>query len=180
MVDSRVQIINGIAIIRKHNIMRNCWCTFYCLIVGVLAVMTLTVSSCSTDTVYDSYSHTPLAGWEKNDTLVFCVPKVAESGLYNQYIGVRMTNAFPFTSISLIVEQQILPKGKVFADTIKCAITDVRGNFLGDGVSSYQYLVPLHSERLAKGDSIRLKIRHNMKREILPGVSDVGIKISKN
>ncbi len=159
--------------------MRKGWCGLHIFIVGILGAIALTVASCSTDTVYDSYSHTPLTGWEKNDMLVFSVPKMNESGLYDQYVGLRMTNAFPFTSISLIIEQQVLPKGKVFADTVKCTITDIRGNFLGDGVSSYQYLVPFHSEMLAKGDSLRLKIRHNMKREILPGISDVGIKMCK-
>ncbi len=174
-----MQKTERITITRTRKIMREGWRGLHCFIVGVLGAAVIAVASCSTDTVYNSYSHTPLAGWEKNDTLVFCVPRVSESGLYDQYIGLRMTNAFPFTSISLIIEQQVLPKGKAFADTVKCEITDIRGNFLGDGVSSYQYLVPLHSEMLTKGDSLRLKIRHNMKREILPGVSDVGIKICK-
>ena len=38
------------------------------------------------------------------------------------------------------------------------------------GLSIYQ---------MHQGDSIHVAIRHDMKREILPGVSDIGIKISK-
>lgn len=154
--------------------------TLYNMFLGLAFMMAVCLASCTTNTVYDSYSHTPLTGWEKNDTLTFCVPKLREAGLYNQSVGLRMTNAFPFTSISLIVEQRILPKGRVVTDTLKCHITDARGNFLGDGVSSYQYLVPLRKEMLNKGDSLRITIRHNMKREILPGVSDVGFKISRD
>lgn len=150
---------------------------FYSLMSVLAATVAFTYTSCSTDTVFYSYAHTPLSGWEKNDTLTFRVPRLSADGIYAQQLGLRMTNAFPFTSISLIVEQMVLPKGNVLTDTVRCTITDVRGNFLGDGVSSYQYLFPVREEHLHKGDSLCVRIRHNMKREILPGVSDVGLKM---
>ena len=136
-------------------------------------------ASCTTDTVYDTYDHTPLSGWEKNDTLSFDVPKMKQAGVYSQSLGVRMTEIFPFTSVSLIVQQTVYPSGKVVTDTIKCPITDSRGNFLGDGVSAYQYSFPIREISLNKGDSLHICVRHNMKREILPGVSDIGVKIVK-
>lgn len=151
----------------------------YTLLYNIVSVvMTAAVAvSCTTDTVYYSYAHTPVAGWEKNDTLTFNIPGMAAPGIYSQQVGLRMTSAFPFTSISLIVEQRIMPRGKVLTDTIKCPITDIRGNFLGDGISSYQYMFPLREVTLNKKDSIHVSIRHNMKREILPGVSDIGLKM---
>ena len=151
----------------------------YTLLYNIVSVvMTAAVAvSCATDTVYYSYAHTPVAGWEKNDTLTFNIPGMAAPGTYSQHVGLRMTSAFPFTSISLIVEQRIMPRGKVLTDTIKCPITDIRGNFLGDGISSFQYMFPLREVTLNKKDSIHVSIRHNMKREILPGVSDIGLKM---
>lgn len=151
----------------------------YTLLYNIVSVvMTAAVAvSCATDTVYYSYAHTPVAGWEKNDTLTFNIPGMAAPGTYSQQVGLRMTSAFPFTSISLIVEQRIMPQGKVLTDTIKCPITDIRGNFLGDGISSFQYMFPLREVTLNKKDSIHVSIRHNMKREILPGVSDIGLKM---
>ena len=151
----------------------------YTLLYNIVSVvMTAAVAvSCATDTVYYSYAHTPVAGWEKNDTLTFNIPGMAAPGTYSQQVGLRMTSAFPFTSISLIVEQRIMPRGKVLTDTIKCPITDIRGNFLGDGISSFQYMFPLREVTLNKKDYIHVSIRHNMKREILPGVSDIGLKM---
>ena len=151
----------------------------YTLLYNIVSVvMTAAVAvSCATDTVYYSYAHTPVAGWEKNDALTFNIPGMAAPGTYGQQVGLRMTSAFPFTSISLIVEQRIMPRGKVLTDTIKCPITDIRGNFLGDGISSFQYMFPLREVTLNKKDSIHVSIRHNMKREILPGVSDIGLKM---
>lgn len=148
------------------------------IIIATVSMAATLFAACSTDTVYDSYAHTSVSGWEKNDTLTFNIKPLAFAGTYSQYVGLRMTTAFPFTSISLIVEQQILPKGKLITDTIKCPITDIRGNFLGDGVSSYQYEFPLREVSLHRGDSLHVSIRHNMKREILPGVSDIGLKMS--
>lgn len=143
----------------------------------VVATLATSLASCTTSTIYDSYAHTPLAGWEKNDTLTFNVPAMPHTASYSEQVGIRMTTAFPFTSISLIVEQRIMPRGKTLTDTIKCQITDSRGNFIGKGISSYQYIYPLRSVDLHRGDSIHVSIRHNMKREILPGISDIGLKI---
>lgn len=153
--------------------------TLYNITAIVLCIITTMVASCTTNTVFDSYAHTPLMGWEKNDTLTFNIPQLYADGEYEEQVGLRMTNTFPFTSISLIVEQHVYPRNKIVTDTIKCPITDQRGNFLGNGVSAYQYMFPLKTITLSKGDSIHVSIRHNMKREILPGVSDVGIKIDK-
>lgn len=155
--------------IRKHTLL-------YIAAVAGLWVAGI-VASCTTNTVYDSFGHTPLSGWEKNDTLSFDVPRMKSAGVYSQQIGLRMTEAFPFTGISLIFEQKVYPSGKVYTDTLKCTITDSRGNFLGDGVSAYQYTFPVRQISLQKGDSLHICIRHNMKREILPGVSDIGVKM---
>lgn len=37
----------------------------------VLTAIVHILSACSGSTVYDEYAHTPIAGWEKNDTLSF-------------------------------------------------------------------------------------------------------------
>lgn len=146
-----------------------------CTVVVSVYMAVAALLSCSSNVVYSSYEHSPLSGWERNDTLVFNVPAVANSSAYRQRIGLRMTGSFPFTSLSLIVEQRIYPSGKVVADTLKCPVTDERGNFLGDGISAFQYSFELREMALNAGDSLHVTVRHNMKREILPGVSDVGL-----
>ncbi len=151
--------------------------TLYNIAAVLVGMVATAVASCSTGTVFDSYAHTPLSGWEKNDTLTFNIPPAASPGTYAESVGLRMTTSFPFTSISLIIEQHIVQQHKTLTDTIKCPITDERGNFLGNGISTYQYQFPLRELQLHKGDSIHMIIRHNMKLEILPGVSDIGMKL---
>ena len=65
------------------------------LIIGTFTALNF-FSSCKDSMVYDSYSHTPIAGWEKNDTLSFDIPPLAASGYYQEHLGLRITGAYPF------------------------------------------------------------------------------------
>lgn len=134
-------------------------------------------SSCDTDVVYDTYNHTQIEGWEKNDTLVFDVPRMLSSGRYRLEMGMRTTGAFPFTGLSVVVEQTVIPGYRTVTDTLRCRLSDDKGNILGQGVSCFQYNFILSDINLRKGDSLHVRVRHIMKREILPGISDVGLKV---
>ena len=72
-----------------------------------------------------------------------------------------------------------MPAMTVKSDTLSCRLIDETGNALGNGVSNYQYLIPLTSLTLKKGDRLRIAIRHDMKREILPGISDIGLRLRR-
>lgn len=145
---------------------------------ALLLVLTLIMMACNPSTVYSHYEHTPMAGWEKNDTLVFDIPPIADSGTYRQEVGLRITNGYPFTGLHLIIEQTNLKTYEQRSDTLNCSLISERGIPQGDGVSQYQYLFPINSQTLDAGTPLRITVRHNMKREILPGITDVGIRIS--
>ncbi len=149
------------------------------LLLVCIAVALLMSTACSRRMVYDKYVNTPLAGWEKNDTISFAIPPVDSTTLYDTRIGLRITDAYPFTAITMIVEQRLLPGNKVFVDTVNCKLTDRRGNPSGNGLSYHQYVFPVRSMQLQHGDSIYVRIRHDMKREILPGISDVGMLLHR-
>lgn len=150
----------------------------------VLTAIVHILSACSGSTVYDEYAHTPIAGWEKNDTLSFEVSPLLEPGHYKQSLGLRITGAYPFMGLTLIVEQAVYHRnrkipGECKIDTVNCQLIDKNGVSKGQGISYYQYNFPINIYQMHQGDSIHVAIRHDMKREILPGVSDIGIKISK-
>lgn len=65
-------------------------------------------------------------------------------------------------------------------DTIQCKLIDKNGATTGQGISYYQYNFPINVYQLNKNDSIHVTIRHDMKREILPGISDIGLKVVKH
>ena len=143
------------------------------------ALFIATLASCTGNKVYDQYCHTPITGWEKNDTLTFSVPRMAEAGQYSSDLMLRIDEGFPFMGLTLIVEQKIIPGMEVKTDTLKCRLIDKKGNFSGQGVSYHQYTFHINTMPLVPGDSLQISVRHDMKREILPGISDVGIMLRK-
>ena len=150
-----------------------------------ILMATMVMNSCYRSTVYDDYAHTPIAGWEKNDTLSFEIPPLVASGYYQESLGLRTTGAFPFTGLTLIVNQTIFPADKNAEciekiDTILCQLINNKGENKGQGISYYQYNFPINVYKMNEGDSIHIAIRHDMKREILPGISDIGVKITQN
>jgi gliding motility-associated lipoprotein GldH len=145
----------------------------------IITISIFSLASCDKNTVFDKYDHTPLQGWEKNDTLIFEVPPVTATGLYRANMGLRINGAFPFMSLCLVVEQTIYPSHRVITDTLNYHLINKNGTSQGQGLSYYQYSFPITELTLNKGDSIHICIRHNMKRDILPGISDIGVKISK-
>ena len=144
----------------------------------VLTAMAALLGACSGGTVYDQYDHTPLSGWEKNDTLQFNIPAAKERAVAQREVELRVTGAYPFQSICLIVEQTTLPSHIFRRDTITCTLMSPTGDIKGKGISLYQYRFPMSDISLNEGDSLSITIRHNMKREILPGITDIGIHLN--
>lgn len=135
------------------------------------------VAACGDGTVYSKFVPAPVDGLEKNDTVSFSVPPVASSGSYRQEVGLRITADYPFKSLSLEVKQTVEPGHRVSTDTLVCRLYDDDGNLLGHGVSMFQYGFALPDIGLRKGDSLHVCVRHVMKREILPGITDIGFSL---
>lgn len=147
--------------------------TLYC----VCIVMGFT--SCDTNTPYYHYAHTPIDGWEKNDTLRYDVQPLKKGGEHQITVALRLNGAYPFRKLYLIMEQDIYPRLQYKTDTICFDVTSKEGRFTGNGISYYQYTVPVCREHFIENDSIHITIRHAMKRDILPGISDIGIKLER-
>jgi gliding motility-associated lipoprotein GldH len=146
------------------------------LALGLTVVLAL--ASCNRKTVYHHFQHTSLTDWERNDTLFFFVDPMKQGGTVQRDVELRIAETFPFQKINLVVEQTTLSTCFIRHDTIDCDLIDLEGNFLGDGITLFQYRFPLPDITVNKGDSLRIAIRHNMKRETLPGVSDVGLRLT--
>jgi len=145
----------------------------------VLAAVIMLLLACNNKTVYNHFEHTPQDGWEKSDTLCFNISPVKEGGQYREELGMRIDGRFPFLSLQLTVDQIVLPMGEIRHDTLTCSLISHGGQPKGDGISYYQYSFPVASMMLNKGDSLSIYVRHNMKREMLTGIADIGIKLVK-
>lgn len=135
--------------------------------------------ACDRKTVFDKYVHTPLNGWEKNDTIAFSIDSIRQRGEYMEEIGVRTNGQYPFTSLTIAVHQTVQPSGAVHDTTINCTFMDNENSSASNGIGYSQFSFPLKKVRMEAGDTLHVTIRHNMKREILPGVSDIGFKLTR-
>ena len=149
----------------------------------LLTILILTVAAvftgCDPKKVYSHYEHIPHEGWDKTDKLFYEVPPVKEAGTYQEEIGIRTDLDYPFQSLALVVAQEIHPKGE-FLQTIKnCSLYDESGKERGNGISRFQNVIYLSDIQLEKGDSLRICITHNMRREMISGLSDIGMILTK-
>lgn len=151
------------------------------VILGTLLLAAICgMASCSRQQkVYANYEHIDDAEWEKTDTITFDVPPMTAAGSYRERLGLRLADAFPFMTLSLEMEIHVLPKGLIYASQHKFNVIDQKGNPMGKGLSLHQYDFDLNELELEEGDSLHIKIAHNMKREILPGVVDLGLILIK-
>lgn len=139
----------------------------------------LTIASCHEQKVYDQYIPTPLEGWAKDDTLTFSLPKAETEGVYGMDLKLRSNGSYPFMGITLIVEKTFFPSLFKSIDTIPCQLREDNGMPRQQGVSYYQNKLYIGEIRLSQGDSLQVSVRHDMKRETLPGIGDVGIMLTK-
>lgn len=80
----------------------------------------------------------------------------------------------------MVVEHIIFPSHSTGHSTIRCRITDDAGNITGkQGISSNDIKYHLGEIEMQKDDSIKIKINHCMRREMLPGLSEIGIEAIK-
>ena len=138
----------------------------------------LAMASCDRKTIYHHYEHTPLTGWEKNDTLFFSLSRIAKDAVIQRDIELRIADSYPFRNLSLIIEQTTWPAGHTHRDTLDCQLMAPDGKILGQGITLYQYRFSLPDMSLNEGDSLSLHICHDMRRETLPGIADIGIRLA--
>lgn len=153
-------------------------------ILSVLMALAVSTSSCNDSRTYDHYEAVSLAGWERNDTAKFEIPR-QRAGNYILDLGIRASRDYPYRNISLLLEGTVYPKNKkiankTFTDTIACKIIGDNGNLSGkDGISNTELLRYVTTISLKDSDSIHIDVRHVMSREKLPGISDIGIRLRK-
>lgn len=149
---------------------------FLCCALGVLFFV-----SCSKeqDILCFNYHAISPIGWEQHDVQTFKVDTVIVEGDYDFFIGLRSTNAYPFQSLWLLVQQQTERPDSIASDSLECRLTDRQGNELGNGVSLYQQEFYLKTLHLRAGQVVTVNVSHIMRRPILQGISDVGLIVRR-
>lgn len=133
--------------------------------------------ACTGNTVFHRYQPLPAGGWDRRDTLCFCLPQAEEDVSGTLYIGLRTTARIGIRDIVLAVEQCGRDTKVCRCDTVRYPLTDAEGNALEQGVNSIQFETQCLPFVQKKGESRCIRIHHLMAQEVVTGITDLGIRI---
>ncbi len=134
----------------------------------------ITIASCGQRPVYSHYEHLSSDGWLRDSVLTFTTT-VADSARYALTMGLRATNDYPYTQLTVTTRCQTCRSAIDRTDTVTIDITDDEGNILGKGTTIFSYDMPLTPVLLLADDTLTVTVTHAMRRPLLPGITDVGI-----
>ena len=137
------------------------------------------LTACTGEVAYHHYEHVAEEGWDKEDTLILKTDTLYETATYSVEVNLRTTAEYPYKQLMLMVEEKLLPNKakRVFPVTFQIASDEGERN--GEKLLYYELEKQLAMQQLSQGDSLQFRIYHKMRRQTLPGIKDVGIKIEK-
>lgn len=149
------------------------------------AIMTFLTVACTDDSVaYIQFQTIPSEeGLYERDTLHFTVDSIPADGAYTTYLCVRANTEYPYRNISFLVAQTVIKKGTANKTrqrhTVSSNVFSETNRHIWPGSAYYSTELPVTTANLHKGDSLVIDVRHNMRRETMPGITDLGIKVVK-
>lgn len=116
-------------------------------------------------------------GWETGEVLDFPLDTVRQAGRYALHVGVRTSaaKAYPYRNLALRVSERVGDTART--RLLRLVLTDRHGDINGRGVSRYRYEFPADTLRLEDGEAATVEIAHDMRRQILPGITDVSVRL---
>lgn len=141
----------------------------------------LLLISCDFNTVYHTYNHIPLTGWNKNDTLYYNVTPITYSETLQTSIEIRNNSHYPYSNLYLFVHYNLPDTSLFFTDTIECILADEQGKWKGEGLGTLYQSSVLWKDFHVKDSNMnyQIKITHGMTDSVVKGIVDVGIHMKK-
>lgn len=140
------------------------------------------VCSCTLDVKFSKYKPVSSDGWDIEDTINFSTDTLRQDGRYAFTCGVRTARAFPYQDLVMMVERKVYRDSALVLhkrEKVTCPIVTSEGNFTGEGMATKLHEIGLKDFILQTGDSVDVSIYHQMTRQNLPGIVDIGLKMEK-
>ena len=137
------------------------------------------IVSCSHKEIFFDYHSFADAEWDRDIPAVFNVKIEDNSQPYDVSIELRNDDNYPFSNIWLFIDCKI-PDGTGRTDTVGVDLADVSGKWYGKGLSLYNLSIPYETSVLFPDTGTYIySIRQGMRENLLKGISDIGLKVSK-
>lgn len=144
---------------------------------GIFTVLLISLFSCS-DGGNTTYMNNVNSSWKKDVKQGFQFEINDSQNLKNIIFVVRNNDDYPFSNIRFIVNLES-PNKKIETDTLNYVLAKPNGEWLGTGFGEtketlFQYKLDY---KFPANGVYKIKIAQAMRRDILPGIEDLGIKI---
>lgn len=143
----------------------------------LLAILALFASCHFRQETYMHFEPTDVRDWDVTEWLEYNVPPVNAAGDYELTLFVRTSSAYRFPFKTLYLEARQQWPDTLITDTVPCTLNVDK--YTTTGVSIHQYAFPVATRHLRSGDSLRVTLRHVMRKEEISGITDVGISLTK-
>jgi len=146
------------------------------VVVSLLAILL----ACSSQIVFEENEKLAHGGWSVEDTLVFNYEVKDTTQLYDIFINVRNDVDYRYSNL-FVFFQTSFPDGKIYRDTIEMTLADRQGKWIGRGVGSTRS----NSFHFRKDvwfpleGTYEFTIQHAMRMDVLPGITDMGIRLER-
>ena len=129
---------------------------------------------------YDDFHSLEDCLWMADDRIEFEVNNSDTTHTHQIEWFVRNNGDYPYSNLFILTEI-ITPSNTSIKDTLECYLADKQGNWLGQGISGIKETsIQAHEGFVFKQTGLyRIRIRHGMRTDSLPGICTVGLQISK-
>ena len=143
------------------------------MLMPVLALMPillcLLVSACAKEGEIVCYEDiTDPEGWWERDTIYLRPDTIALAGTYRCDLNIRTTSVYPYRNFSVIAHIN----GRKERHTLHFDIAN-------NGTAYTEQQATLGLLTLQRGDSVIVAVKQNMRRETMPGIAGVGLRLMK-
>lgn len=158
----------------KHN--------FACLGRGLLLpVASLLLGACNGQTVFHAFQSLPDRGWQRQDTVDFCVNVPDSFTAYRLQVEIRNNTDYPYQNLPLSVTTYNADTLLVSTDTLQLILANAQGKWTGKGWGGlYQTTISAGSVAIDKAGTYRFQIACILPDSLLKGISDVGIRLDRS
>lgn len=137
----------------------------------------LLLAACDGHTRFHSFQPMADEGWSRTDTLTFSLPPADAEGDYQLLVGMRYGKDFPYEGIWMTVETELPPSPSVRRDTVYFRM-NMPEEARSRGIMYVQQEMPVAVVHLRQAQQCRIRLRHIMRREVMPDISDIGLRLT--
>jgi gliding motility-associated lipoprotein GldH len=146
----------------------------------IFIVITVIFTGCDEEKFFDENVSIPNDKWPSDREVVFKVDIQDTVSPYRFFINVRNSDAYRYSNVYFFLVTEF-PGGGMSRDTIELTLADKTGKWLGKGTGQYRDNRVFIRENIQfpRSGEYTLRLNQAMRKEILEGISEVGIRLEK-